>query len=176
MVCCISLFINWDLVQPVKVAEWYRWDLHPQYLLWVRYVFKEQERDIPFMAAFESWRGRAGHTCEGLVWNLVRAWAWLALIIGGFRKSSDWSGQFHFCNFSIRASSWITSVMLTRWVFFHKSNFIRLESSTTLYERGAILANAITKELKAGPRLLPLWGVVKLQVWYGVTEVYNFLL
>ena len=40
--------------------------------------------------------------------------------------------------------------------FFHKSNFIRLESSTTLYERGAILANAITMELKARPRLLPL--------------------
>ena len=41
-------------------------------------------------------------------------------------------------------------------VFFRKSNFILLESTATLYERGAILANAITKELKAGPRLLPL--------------------
>jgi len=39
---------------------------------------------------------------------------------------------------------------------FHKSNFILLESTATLYERGAILANAITRELKAGPRLLPL--------------------
>ena len=36
---------------------------------------------------------------------------------------------------------------------FHKSKFIRLESSTTLYERGDILANANTVELKALPRL-----------------------
>ena len=37
--------------------------------------------------------------------------------------------------------------------FFRKSNFIQLESPTTLYERGDKLANAITVELKVLPRL-----------------------
>ena len=36
---------------------------------------------------------------------------------------------------------------------FQKSNFIQLESPTTLYERGDKLANAITVELKVLPRL-----------------------
>jgi hypothetical protein len=36
-------------------------------------------------------------------------------------------------------------------VEFHKSKFIRLESPTTLYERGDKLANAITVELKHSP-------------------------
>ena len=58
---------------------------------------------------------------------------------------------------SISTARWRPSNIVSRSSsvssFFHKSNFIRLESSSTLYERGAMLANAITRELKAGPRL-----------------------
>ena len=79
------------------------------------------------------------------------------------RANHDWltdgktraGPRFHFirtCAARLRHMGYILSDVDSSHAF-HKSKFIRLESSSTLYERGAISANAITEELKIGPRL-----------------------